>query len=176
MDDLSLSGIFITLCYLLTAGAAVWAAQSRAFASTRGKYDWQVWYAAALFFLVFGINKQADLQTPLLELFKVIAATLGLTVLRRPLKIGFAVCLCSATVVAVVLVFRRWCNFSPRAKLVLLGMTIQCLFFAMRAIAILDITPPSFHLPELRWPLELVGISISLLAAVSESTPLPNST
>jgi hypothetical protein len=157
-----------TVAYLATAGLCVWrGVRERGAPGAYGRLIGWLWLALALAMLLLGINKQLDLQTPLLAVSRKLALAEGWYRWRRAVQWvvigaglagGFAV---------LAWLWRHGVHAMDRSlRLALLGLVLLLLFVAVRAAPVrvdqaLGIRHP---LPGKRHLLELGGIACIAVA------------
>jgi len=147
MGDPSLSGWVITIAYFcvfllcLTSGLLVRSSERRLASGQRAG----LWYIFSGIMLVFGINKQLDLQTLLMQVGSRLAKVQGWYELRRAVQFLFIVVLFVVFVLFIIFVWRKlrgnWKYFTVAP----FGILIVLVWVMVRAALMQHIDFTVFH-------------------------------
>ncbi len=154
---------FVVASYFAGAAAAFvagWSAAGR---------DSRFWYAAAIFLVLLGLNKELDLQSLLTDSARRLTHATGWYEQRRLLQALFLVALALGAL-AMVAVLAKWLQRSPRpVKVAAIGIVLLLAFILIRAASFHHLDQwVTFEIGVLRsgWWLELAGIAVIALSAV----------
>jgi hypothetical protein len=128
-----------------------------------------MWFACAVGLLLFGVNKQLDLQTAFIQLGGQIALNEGWYEHRRQVQVAFALLLGVAMAVALFIAGRKQRQFFQRHPLTLVGGILLASFTFLRS-AIFNHADEAVgvNLGEGEWMavFELIGIGCFIVASL----------
>jgi len=131
--------------------------------------DLRFWLIIAGLMVVFGINKQLDLQTLFTATFKSIVEAMGLYSIRGLLQLGFIALVVVGGIWLAWKFFLKYRRSAQRNRLAVTGIALLAIFVAMRAT--------SFHYMDslinttvlglkMNWIVELGSIALIAMAAI----------
>lgn len=130
----------------------------------RAKAEHSFWLVLTVGLALFGMNKLADLQTPLLRTLKRVAQTLGLEAFRSELKSLLLVAVVVGTVMVATGLLVCFRKALRRHWDVGLGGLVLGSYYVIRAAVFLNLAPAALHDPRVAL-LEIAGLLIILIGA-----------
>jgi hypothetical protein len=170
LGDPTLGGWAVTLSYFVAAWLALSVARRIPTVLRESRRERWVWFAIAVFCLLMGVNKQADLQTLLTSLGKAAAASGGWYEHRRLVQAAFVVLFAGVGLVTAILAFTFTFRTSRPALAAVLGVGLLLGFAALRAAEFHHIDEAIEEPPLLArygFLLEGLGVLVILAAALS---------
>jgi hypothetical protein len=135
-----------------------------------------MWFACAVVLLLFGVNKQLDLQTAFIQFGAQMAMNEGWYEHRRQVQVAFALLLGAAMAVALFIAGRRQREFFQRHPLTLVGGILLATFTFLRSALFNHVDEAvGVNLGEGEWMdiFELIGIGCFIVASLRAAKTRP---
>ncbi|MBM4202211.1 MAG: hypothetical protein FJ189_13120 [Gammaproteobacteria bacterium] len=172
IGDPSLMGWLTVAAYGMAAVTCLLAAVRTHHAPGTAKGSRRLWMIVALFMMFLCLNKQLDLQSLLTDIGRVISRRQGWYEYRRYYQKIFISILLALSLLTSAFILIRYRAFWKRHFLLASGLILLSTFIAVRAVSFHHVDAIlKTHIGGVRlnWILELSGIALVWLAALSDS-------
>ena len=156
--------------YLLAAGLSFRSAKAGRAQDPENEFA-RSWRVLGILLFLLGLNKQLDLQTPLIELGRTLAIAIGIYHHRRDIQLIFFIGLVAGLIASLVACLKPLTAFVSKHRLCAAGFGLVGAYAFIRAGSIDHVDQMlGFHLDKTRglWVLEVGGLVLVSAAAVQD--------